>query len=111
MKSFLTIILLIVSSLNCKAQFLNDYGIKLGAGISNQSWDYSAGFNLSWDYKIGISARAFADFFNWDYFQLEGETGTILIEYRYERDFADNHGSPYIVAKNYSHVILLGIMI
>ena len=36
---------------------------------------------------------------------------SILIEYRYERDFIDNYDSPNINFKNYSHVILLGVKI
>jgi len=36
---------------------------------------------------------------------------SILVEYRYERDFIDNYDSPNIDIKNYSHVILLGIKI
>ena len=36
---------------------------------------------------------------------------TILLEYRYERDFLDNYKVPNIDIKNYSHVILLGIKI
>ena len=208
MKSILIIILLSVLSFNAKSQILTDYGIKFGTAISNQTWDYDAGFSLNNDNKIGISTRLFADFFSWRYIQLEGELGytrkgftdnipitsadspdgtgeyininnsldylsisvlgkirfsagglspyiiagpqfnflinknigngwdiafdqfrktnlgiivgagtelndllpfTILLEYRYERDFMDNHGSPYIKVLNYSHVILAGI--
>lgn len=36
---------------------------------------------------------------------------SILLEYRYERDFIDNFDSPNINIKNYSHVILLGVKI
>ena len=208
MKSILIIILLSVLSFNAKSQILTDYGIKFGTAISNQMWDYDAGFSLNNDNKIGISTRIFADFFSLPFIQLEGELGytrkgftdnipitsadspdgtgeyidinnsldylsisvlgkirfkagelspyiiagpqfnflinknvgngwdiafdqfrktnlgitvgagtelsgllpfTILLEYRYERDFMDNHGSPYIKVLNYSHVILAGI--
>lgn len=34
---------------------------------------------------------------------------SFLVEYRYERDLKDNHDSPDIDIKNYSHVILIGI--
>jgi opacity protein-like surface antigen len=208
MKSILIIILLSVITFNTRSQILTGYGVKFGGAISNQTWDYGAGFTLNNDNKVGVSPRLFADFFNLPYLQLEGELGftrkgftesipitttespdgtgeyininnsldylsisvlgkirfeagkfspyiiagpqvnflinknfssgwdivfdqfrktnlglsvgagtelndilpfTILLEYRYERDFMDNYDSPYIKVLNYSHVILAGI--
>jgi opacity protein-like surface antigen len=208
MKSFLILILLTIFTFNVKAQIISGYGLKLGLGISNQSWDYQANLSMDWKDKISISPRVYADFFNFSFFQLEAEAGylqkgfkdkipvttmyqpdgtgefisidnsldylsisalakfkyglgiispyiiagpqfnlllnksiskgweivfdnfkknniglsvgagaelikvlpiSILIEYRYERDFNDNYNSPNIDIKNYSHVILLGI--
>jgi opacity protein-like surface antigen len=210
MKSILIISLILVLSFSAESQILTNYGVKFGAAISNQTWDYGAGFNLNNDKKVGISPRLFADFFNWPIVQVEAEFGftrrgftdeipittaespdgtgqymninnsldylsisvlgkirfeagklspyviagpqinylinknvsngwdiafdqfrktnlglsvgagtelndllpfTLLLEYRYERDFMDNHSSPYIKVINYSHVILAGIKI
>lgn len=210
MKLILIISLILVLSFSAESQILTNYGVKFGAAISNQTWDYGAGFNLNNDNKVGISPRLFADFFNWPIAQIEGEFGftrkgftdeipittvespdgtgqymdinnsldylsisvlgkvrfeagklspyviagpqinylinknvsngwdiafdqfrktnlgltvgagtelndllpfTLLLEYRYERDFMDDHGSPYIKVINYSHVILAGIKI
>lgn len=211
MKSLLIIIFLTTFTFNVNAQIISSYGLKLGVGISNQSWDYyQADINLDFYNKIGISPRIFADFFNLSFFQLEGEIGylqkgfeekvliatdspvdgtgefitgnnrlnylsfstlakfkyeneifspyilvgpqlnlllnkniekglevvfdrfkennvgisigagteiknilpiSILIEYRYERDFIDNYDSPNVDIKNYSHIILLGVKI
>jgi opacity protein-like surface antigen len=196
------------NSINSTAQIKFDYGFKLGAGISNQSWDYQADVDLDFDNKIGISPRAFVNFLELPFFQMQAELGylqkgfedkvpvttaaqpqgtgnfitvnnrlnyflfsilakfqyetailspyiiagpqlnillskdiekgwenvfdkfvetnidlsigvgaelknllpiTILLEYRYERDFIDNFDSPTITIKNYSHVFLLGI--
>jgi len=210
MKSLLIIILITVICSSAKSQIISNCGLKLGVGISNQSWDYQAGMNLDWNNKIGISPRIFADFFNYSFFQLEGEIGflrkgikdkipvttstqpdgngnyyeinnkldylivsalakfrynlgtfspyiqlgpqlnillnkniakgievvfdkykesniglsigagselnnilpvSILVEYRYEKDFINNYDSSNLILKNYSHVILLGIKI
>jgi len=210
MKSIFVIILLVTFSNNIKSQIISGYGLKLGPSISNQSWNYQADINLDWKNKFGISPRIFVDFFNFTFFELEGEIGylqkgfedkvpittttqpdgtgefmtvnnklnylsvsalakfkyeneifspylicgpqfnillskniekgfevvfdrfrnnnfglsfgagseiknilpiSLLIEYRYERDFIDNYDSPNIDIKNYSHVILLGIKI
>lgn len=210
MKSLFIIIFLIAFAFNTSAQIISNYGLKLGVGISNQSWDYQADINLDFVNKIGLSPRVFADFFNLSFFQLQAELGylqkgfedkvpistmtqpdgtgeyinvnnrlnylsfsalakfkyendmftpylivgpqlnillskeiekgwgivfdtfkennidlsigvgseiknilpvSILIEYRYERDFIDNFDSPNLNIKNYSHVILLGVII
>jgi len=210
MKLILTLILLTIFTFNSKGQIISNYGVKLGVGISNHSWIYSQNYNLEFDNKIGISPRIFADFFNYRFFQVEGEIGylrkgftqkipittmtqpdgtgefittnvaldyllisalakfkyeleifspyiiigpqidflinknvdkgweliydrfsnanidlsigigtdiknifpiSLLIEYRYERDFMDNYDHPNVNIKNYSHVILIGIKI
>lgn len=56
---------------------ISDYGIKLGVGISNQTWDYQADVNLDFGNKIGISPRIFAHFFNLSFFHLQAELGYI----------------------------------
>lgn len=211
MKSLLIIIFLTTFTFNVNAQIISSYGLKLGVGISNQSWYYQSDLlNMDWKDKIGITARIFADFLSISFFQVEGEIGylrkgfkdkvpittasqpdgtgeyisennsldyltisalakfkydleifspyivvgpqlnlllnrnveqgwkdvfdkfkdtniglsvgvgselktilpiTILVEYRYERDFLDNYDVPNIDIKNYSHVILLGVKI
>src|ERR1035437_2639012 len=77
MKSLMILFLLSVLAFNTKGQVISNYGLKLGIGISNQSWDYQAIGNLDWKNKTGLSARIFADFFNLPIFQLEGEIGYI----------------------------------
>ncbi len=208
MKYLLVIILLTIFTYNNEAQIIHDYGLKLGVGISNQSWDYLYNVNMDFDNKIGMSPRIFADFFSLSFFRFQTELGylqkgfedkipitttaqpdgtgefvsinnrvnylsfsalakfkydtgvlspylivgpqfnfliskeidkgwevifdkfkknnmgisagagaeinnvlpvTMLIEYRYERDFIDNYESAYIDIRNYSHVILVGV--
>ena len=75
MKYLLVMILLSVFTFNNNAQIIFDYGLKLGVGISNQSWDYQADVNLEFDNKIGITPRVFADLFNLSFFQLQSELG------------------------------------
>lgn len=209
MKSLLIIIFLTTFTFNVNAQIISSYGLKLGVGISNQSWYYQSDLlNMDLKDKVGVTARIFADFLSISFFQVEGEIGylrkgfkdkvlittasqpdgtgeyisennsldylnisalakfkydleifspyivvgpqlnlllnrnveqgwkdvfdkfkdtniglsvgvgselktilpiTILVEYRYERDFLDNYDVPNIDIKNYSHVILLGV--
>lgn len=76
MKSFIIIILFIVFYLDANCQIISDYGIKLGIGLSNQSWDYQGDvLQFDFDSKLGISPRLFADFLNISFFQIEGEIG------------------------------------
>ena len=75
MKTLILLFLLSVIAVSTEAQFISNYGIKLGVGISNQSWNYKETGELKWDNKTGISPRIFADFFNISFFQLEGEMG------------------------------------
>ncbi len=74
MKSILTVILLSLFAINSNCQVISGYGIKLGAGFSNQSWDYHY-FDMEHDNKTAVSPRIFADFFNLSFLQLEGEIG------------------------------------
>jgi opacity protein-like surface antigen len=75
MKSLLLLLLLFTLSFNSQAQIVSNYGLKLGLGISNQSWDYQPSGHLDWQTKDGISARLFADFLILPVLQLEGEIG------------------------------------
>lgn len=74
-KLFLVLCFFLISSA-AKAQLLNGYGFKLGMGITNHTWHFnSADFDFHWDNNTGISARAFADFLDFSYFNIEGEIG------------------------------------
>ena len=75
MKTSIFIIILIIFSINIKSQVISGYGLKLGAAISNQSWNYQTDINLDLDNKIGFSPRIFADFLNFPFIELEGEIG------------------------------------
>jgi hypothetical protein len=76
MKSVLINVFLIVFAFNVKCQILSGFGLKLGIGISNQSWDYQTeDFNMDFDNKLGISPRIFADFFNFPFLKIEAEIG------------------------------------
>ncbi len=75
MKTLFTLILLTFFTINSNGQIISNYGIKLGLGMSNQSWDYQWSLSNGFKNKIGISPRIFVDFFNSSFFQLEGEIG------------------------------------
>ncbi len=75
MKSILLISFLIIYTISLRGQIINNYGVKFGIGISNHSWQYEEGYELNFDNKIGISPRIYADFFNYQFFQIQGEIG------------------------------------
>lgn len=76
MKAILTVIFLSLFTINNNCQIISGYGVKLGAGISNQFWDYEiVGSYMDYDSKMAVSPRLFADFFNISFLQLEGEIG------------------------------------
>lgn len=75
MKTLFMIIFLIAFAFNIDAQIITNYGLKLGMGISNQSWDYQADINSDFDNKVGISPRIFLSFLNIPFFQLQAELG------------------------------------
>lgn len=76
MKKFYLVFCFILIGTAANAQFINSYGIKLGMGITNHTWQSkSFDFDFGWDNNTGISARAFADFLNFSYFNIEGEIG------------------------------------
>lgn len=208
MKKAIIILILAACTSVLNGQILSGIGVKAGIGISNHSWVYSHGTELTFDNKTGLSARVFADFFNFEFFQVEGEIGyirkgftdkipfattlqpdgtgeyinfnisldyltfstlakfkyetkyvtpyiiagpqidilvnkdvhdawkviydkfkntnigfsvgagaelkfnlpaSLLLEYRFEKDFGNNYDAPYIEIKNYSHVVLVGV--
>jgi len=59
---------------NANAQTFLNYGVKLGADITNQSWDYKYNGNSKWDNITTVSPRIFADI-KLSYLQIEGELG------------------------------------
>jgi opacity protein-like surface antigen len=75
MKSLL-IALLILFSFSSQAQILSGYGVKLGVGVSNQSWTNPPYFDdMGYKNKTGLSARLFADVLDFTFFEFEGELG------------------------------------
>ena len=75
MKTSILILILITLSINIKSQIIYGYGLKLGASISNQSWNYLTDINLDLKNEYAISPRVFADFLDYTFFELEGEVG------------------------------------
>lgn len=76
MKKFIAVMFLLTFNSVFNAQVLSGYGIKLGLGITNSTWGYEASdWEQNWDNKAGLSLRAFADFLDYSYFNLEGEAG------------------------------------
>ena len=57
--------LILIFCFNANAQFIDNYGVKIGAGLSNQYWDYKSdvfsgvsGWNVN---KTGITAQIYAE--------------------------------------------------
>jgi len=63
-----------IIAFNINAQILLNYGIKVGADVTNQSWDYKFSGNMKWDNITTVSPRIFAEI-NLFPIQIEGELG------------------------------------
>jgi opacity protein-like surface antigen len=74
MKLILISLFISITAININAQILSNYGIKLGADITNQSWDYKNSGNVKWDNITTVSPRIFAEI-NLSPIQIEGELG------------------------------------
>ncbi len=75
------IIFLVLSSLFMfppftSAQFISGFGVKAGATLSNQNYDYSINYiNIDTKLKPGFNASLFTEFLNCNYFNLTLESG------------------------------------
>lgn len=58
-------------------QSIDGYGIKVGWGLTNHSWEYDPSINvkLDWENNSGITARAFADISFLSFLNVEAEIG------------------------------------
>ncbi|HEX2868371.1 MAG TPA: porin family protein [Ignavibacteriales bacterium] len=76
MKRSLVVLCLLIVTSAINAQTLSGYGLKLGLGITNSKWGVkSSDTESDQGYISGFSARAFADFLNYPFFNVEGELG------------------------------------
>lgn len=73
----LFIVLLFILSISTYAQIIPSYGLKIGSGITNHSWEYEPPINskLDWDNNYGVTIRAFADVAFNNIIVAEGEIG------------------------------------
>jgi hypothetical protein len=73
----LFLVLLFIFSISTYAQITPSYGLKIGLGITNHSWEYQPPINgkLDWDNNYGVSIRAFADVAFSNIFGVGGEIG------------------------------------
>ena len=73
----LFIVLLFILSISTYAQIIPSYGLKIGLGITNHSWEYEPPINskLDWDNNYGVTIRAFADVAFNNIIVAEGEIG------------------------------------
>ncbi|MGE5432952.1 MAG: outer membrane beta-barrel protein [Syntrophomonadaceae bacterium] len=82
MKKLKCPLLFIIILFNCfiivpiNAQIINEYGIKSGMAYASHTWGYlNFDTQTNPNFLTGISARAFADFLNTSYFNIEAEIG------------------------------------
>ncbi|MBU0559684.1 MAG: hypothetical protein KKD86_03760 [Bacteroidetes bacterium] len=61
MKRILFFVLFIQLVNNFSAQVFSAYGIKIGAGVSTQFWNYEAPIKLTWGSKEGTSFKIFGE--------------------------------------------------
>lgn len=114
-KSFIVLFLLMVNSA-FNAQILNSYGIKLGMGMTNQTWEYSS-FNLhpKWESITGVSARVFADVSANKYLNIEGEAGFIQKGMKYNIPLTDvtnpDFNGQYRMVYNHLNYLTASVML
>ena len=76
-KIILILFFFFISFSTINAQSINDYGIKVGLAISNLEWKYNTypgdELELYWDNELGVTARIYADFFDYSFFNLNCE--------------------------------------
>ena len=76
MKELFLIFFLCCLTATSYGQYLNGSGIKIGFGLTNQSWKYDdPNIKLGWENSSGILAKAFRDFNLLSFLSLEGEVG------------------------------------
>lgn len=76
------------------AQFLTGFGIKAGATLSNQKYDYSINIDLDTKLKPGFNASLFAEFLDSRYFNLILESGYDQRGYILNIPRVDEFGNP-----------------
>ena len=77
MKKFFLILFLISLNILNYGQSIDGYGVKIGWGFTNHSWEYNPSTygKLDWESNSGITARAFADISFLSFLNMEGEIG------------------------------------
>ena len=76
MKKIFLIIFVCCLTTASYGQCLNGSGIKIGFGLTNQSWKYNdPNIELEWENNSGILAKVFRDFNLLSFLNLEGEVG------------------------------------
>ncbi|MCF8296842.1 MAG: PorT family protein [Melioribacteraceae bacterium] len=77
MNKFFLIFFLILLNIPNFGQAMDGYGVKIGWGFANHSWEYNSSSNikLDWESNSGFTARAFADISFLSFLNMEGEIG------------------------------------
>ncbi|MDP2364085.1 MAG: outer membrane beta-barrel protein [Ignavibacteria bacterium] len=75
---FLIIFLFLLNIIN-NSQSIDGYGVKVGLGLTNHSWQYDSSIDgkLDWENNSGIAVKAFADIVLLSFLQVESEIGYI----------------------------------
>lgn len=108
-KLFLILFVILIIPQNF-SQSIAGYGIKMGWGFTNHSWEYKPSSNgtLDWDNNSGVTARAFADFSFSSLLNVECEIGYAQKGAEY-KIFRDNELYRDIRSRlNYLSVSLMG---
>lgn len=77
MKKFFLILFLILLNTLIFGQSIDGYGVKIGWGFTNHSWEYNPSIygKLDWENNSGVTVRAFADISFSSFLNMEGEIG------------------------------------
>ncbi len=79
MKKNYLVFILMISAHFTHAQLIRGYGLKLGATISNQYWEYSPSsrFEMEFENRVGFNVGLFAEFFNIPTFSIVTEVNYV----------------------------------
>ncbi len=79
MKKIYLVFILMISAHFTHAQLIRGYGLKLGATISNQYWEYSPSsrFEMEFENRVGFNVGLFAEFFNIPTFSIVTEVNYV----------------------------------
>ena len=105
--SIFLIITFLTISISMKSQYFENYGIKVGAGVSNQYWKLlrmDSEFTRWQKDKIGIIAQFYAEKYFGNYFSFKPELGYIQKGFVDRSKFLDENGLEIPLKSN--HVVL-----